>query len=307
MTDTRPTVGTGTATVVLDGGLSNALQARGHDLSDQLWTARLLADDPDEIVAVHRTYFASGAHVATTASYQASLPGLMAAGFDRAAAARIITRSVEAADRARDSMPDPEGRWVAASIGPYGAALADGSEYTGRYGVPAAELRDFHGPRLELLAGAGPDLIAVETIPDIDEAEVIVALLHDVGLPAWFSYSIAGDRTRAGQPLADAFQVAASAPQVIAVGVNCCDPADVLPAVGTAVQVTGRPAVAYPNSGEAWDATARAWRGPRTFDPSAVRGWIAAGARLVGGCCRVGPDAIAALAAMVDNETGPTA
>ncbi len=293
--------------VVLDGGMSNALEQRGHDLSDPLWTARLLVDDPGEIVAVHRDYFASGARIATTASYQAGLPGLIAAGFDRDGAARIITRSVEAAARARESMTGPGQRWVAASVGPYGAALADGSEYTGRYGVSAAQLRDFHAPRLELLAAAGPDLIAVETIPDVEEAEVIVALLHEVGLPAWFSYSISGDATRAGQPLTEAFQLAASVPDVIAVGVNCCDPADVLPAVRTAVEVTGRPAVAYPNSGESWDAAERAWRGPRTFDPSLVRGWIDAGARFVGGCCRVGPDAIAGLAAMVDNETGRTA
>ena len=164
-------------TVVLDGGLSNALEDRGHDLSSDLWTARLLRDDPGEIVAVHRAYFAAGARVATTASYQASVPGLVAAGLSRREAERLIASSVRLAREARDEAAAHAEAplFVAASVGPYGAALADGSEYTGRYGRTAAQLRDFHGPRLELLAAAGPDLLAVETIPDADEAEVLRA------------------------------------------------------------------------------------------------------------------------------------
>ena len=139
-------------------------------------------------------------------------------------------------------------------MGPYGAALADGSEYRGRYGLSRAELRDFHLPRLELLASAGPDILAVETIPDVEEAEVLVGLLDDLDVPAWFSFSVQGSQTRAGQPLAEAFSVAASAACVFAVGVNCCAASDVLDAVALAARVTGRPAIAYPNSGEEWDA-----------------------------------------------------
>ena len=154
-------------TVVLDGGLSNALENRGHDLSSALWTARLLRDDPGEIVAVHRAYFAAGARVATTASYQASVPGLVAAGASHREAEALITASVRLAREARDqAAPHTEvPLFVAASVGPYGAARANGSEYQGRYGRTAAQLRAFHGPRLELLAAAGPDLLAVETIP----------------------------------------------------------------------------------------------------------------------------------------------
>jgi homocysteine S-methyltransferase len=188
------------------------------------------------------------------------------------------------------------GSLVAASVGPYGAYLADGSEYTGRYGATASRLRDFHGPRLELLAGAGPDLFAVETIPDADEAEVLVDLLDEVGLPAWFSYSVRGDRTSAGQPLDAAYAVLAGRRVLVAAGVNCSDQADVQGAVETAVAVTGLPAVAYPNRGGSWDAEAKRWAYGDPLDLDLVAGWLAAGARLLGGCCGNGPADIAALA-----------
>ena len=165
---------------VLDGGLSTALEARGADLGGALWTARLLADEPERIAEAHREFYLAGAQVATTASYQVSVEGLVAAGHDEAGARALVTRSVTLAREVRDELADDRpGLLVAASVGPYGAFLADGSEYRGRYGVPAARLRDFHAPRLELLAAAGPDLLAVETIPDSDEAEVLVPLLDD--------------------------------------------------------------------------------------------------------------------------------
>lgn len=169
--------------MILDGGMSNALEDRGHDLSDDLWTARLLRDNPAEIVAVHRAYFEAGADVATTASYQASTPGLIRAGLSDDDAAGLIRSSVHRAREAADAVTASTWRalLVAASVGSYGAALADGSEYRGRYGVSAATLRDFHAPRLELLASAAPDLLAVETIPDLDEAEVLVPLLDALG------------------------------------------------------------------------------------------------------------------------------
>ncbi len=286
--------------VVLDGGMSNALEARGHDLSDALWSARLLRDAPGEVAAVHRAYYLAGADVATTASYQASEEGFVRNGVGRAEARRLVADSVAIARGVRDSLAgDGRARLVAASVGPYGAMLADGSEYRGRYGVSASVLRDFHGPRLDILGDAGPDLLAVETIPDVDEAAVLVDLLDDVGLPAWLSYSVSGPRTRAGQPLAEAFEVAVAARSVVGVGVNCCAPADVLPALRTAARVTGLPLVAYPNSGETWDGVARRWTGAMGFDVALAGDWVAAGARYVGGCCRVGPDDIARLAGLL--------
>jgi homocysteine S-methyltransferase len=291
------------STVVLDGGMSNALEDRGHDLSDALWSARLLRDAPGEIAAVHRSYYEAGAAVATTASYQASVSGFERAGVPRDEAERLIGSSVTLAREVRDSLAD-DGvrRLVAASVGPFGAVLADGSEYRGRYGVSRASLREFHLPRLELLLAAGPDLLAVETIPDVDEAEVLVELLDELAFPAWFSYSIDGDHTRAGQPLEDAFAVAGRSTAVVAVGINCCAPGDVQAAVETAVAVTGKPAVAYPNSGEEWDAGGRRWTGGAKSSATLAHGWAAAGAAYVGGCCRVGPRDISALARALDAQ-----
>jgi homocysteine S-methyltransferase len=284
--------------LISDGGLATELEARGNDLSDALWSARLLLDAPEEIAAVHAAFFRAGAVFATTASYQASFQGFAARGIGRGDAVRLLRRSVELATSARDVV-GARGRWVAASVGPYGAALADGSEYKGRYGLSVAQLADWHRPRLEVLADAGPDVLALETVPDIAEAEALVGLVGEFGMPAWLSYTIDGTTTRAGQPLADAFAVAAGVPEIVAVGVNCCAPADVLAAVGVARDIADKPVIVYPNSGEGWDGARRTWLGKSQWSTELAPQWIAEGARIVGGCCRVHPDDIAALATAV--------
>jgi homocysteine S-methyltransferase len=288
----------GNTVLVTDGGLATELEARGHDLSDSLWSARLLMDAPGEITAAHLAFFRAGAVIATTASYQASFDGFAASGLDRAQAAGLMRRSVELARAARAELAgDGVTRWIAASVGPYGAALADGSEYRGRYGLSVAELTAWHRPRLEVLAEAGPDLLALETVPDADEAQALMAAISGLGLPAWLTYSIDGARTRAGQPLAEAFALAADVPEVVAVGVNCCAPGDVPGAIAAAAAATGKPVIVYPNSGEAWDAGRRAWAGQSQRSSWQPGEWVAAGASIVGGCCRVGPADIAEVAA----------
>ncbi|MGD9483836.1 homocysteine S-methyltransferase [Streptomyces sp. TRM70308] len=279
-------------TLVLDGGLSNQLADQGCDLTDALWSARLLADAPEQLRAAHAAYVAAGARVLITASYQASFEGFARRGVPRRTAAGLFARSVHLARAAADG----HAVYVAASVGPYGAVLADGSEYRGRYGRTTAELTAFHRPRVEALAAAEPDVLALETVPDVREAEALLRAAEGCGVPVWLSYTVAGERTRAGQPLPEAFAVAAGNDQVVAVGVNCCAPRDVAPAVAAATAATGKPAVAYPNSGEGWDATRGAWRGPGTYAAARAPHWRDAGARLVGGCCRVGPSDIAATA-----------
>lgn len=285
--------------VVLDGGMSNQLESAGHDLGDELWSARLLAERPEAITEAHLAYYEAGADVAITSSYQATFQGFARRGIDRGRAAGLLVLSVDLA-RAAAELARAEGvtrpLWVVASVGPYGAMLADGSEYRGRYGLTVAELEAFHRPRLEVLAAAGPDALALETVPDADEAAALLRAVRGLGVPAWLSYSIRGGRTRAGQPLEEAFALAADADDVFAVGVNCCAPGDVDAAVATAARVTGKPVVVYPNSGESWDAGTRAWDGRSTFSAAEVTGWRDAGARLIGGCCRVGPEAIASIA-----------
>jgi homocysteine S-methyltransferase len=289
-------------TVVLDGGLSTALEEQGATVEGALWTARLLAEEPERIAEAHRAYFEAGSMVATTASYQASIEGLLAAGCDTAEARRLITLSVTLAQEVRDELADTHrGLLVAASVGPYGAFLADGSEYTGRYGVSAARLRDFHAPRLELLAAAGPDLLAVETIPDVDEAEVLVSLLDDIDVPAWFSYSVRGAVTSAGQPLAEAYAVLIGTRSLLAAGVNCSDQTDVLGAIREAVAATGLPAVAYPNRGGKWNSDRKKWEYGDPLDLDLVETWLGAGARFIGGCCGTGPADVAALVEHVEH------
>jgi len=302
--DTSPTFTEALAagTLVLDGGLSNQLEAAGHDLGDALWSARLLADRPEALTEAHLAYLEAGADVVITASYQATFEGFARRGTGREEAAALLASSVA---RARDAVARARARgvdrplWVAASAGPYGAMLADGSEYRGRYGLGVDRLERFHRPRLEVLAAARPDVLALETVPDTDEAVALLRAVRGLGVPAWLSYTIDGACTRAGQPLREAFALAADVPEVIAVGVNCCAPRDVEAAVATAARVTGKPVVVYPNSGESWDARTGSWSGRPTFAADQVARWHAAGARLIGGCCRVGPDVIAHIARTV--------
>ncbi|MGN6522321.1 MAG: homocysteine S-methyltransferase [Actinomycetes bacterium] len=315
--------------VVLDGGLATQLEADGHDLSGVLWSARLLAEQPDAVVAAHRAYLEAGAEVIETASYQASFEGFERAGIDRRTGQQLLRRSVELARQAIEewgattggaastggaapvvptgATPGFSPRWVAASVGPYGAMLADGSEYTGTYGVggdpvSVEALRRFHRPRLEALAEAEPDVFAVETVPCLREVEAVASELEALGLPGWISVTVADGRLRSGESLGEAFDVAATGRTVIAVGVNCSAPEDVDQALAVAAASRARdlPLVVYPNSGEGWDASTGGWRGTATFGSERVHDWLAAGARLVGGCCRVGPEQIAQLARLAD-------
>jgi homocysteine S-methyltransferase len=285
--------------VVLDGGLATQLEAQGHGLGTELWSARLLHDDPDAILSAHLAYFAAGAQVATTASYQASLDGFLRAGMDKSGAVQMIKRSVRLAEQARSSSEGDQDCWIAGSVGPYGAALADGSEYRGDYDISIDELRQWHRPRIDLLVEAGVDVLAIETIPCLAEVEALVAEIEGSQQPCWLSITCSGDHTRAGEPAAEAFSVARDVEEIIAVGVNCIDPGDAYALVRCASETAGKPVVVYPNSGEVWDAAAGAWSGPRTFHPKHVQSWIREGAGMVGGCCRVGPVEISAIRDLV--------
>jgi homocysteine S-methyltransferase len=290
--------------VVLDGGLSTEVERAGHSVAGALWSAALLREAPEAVRAAHEAFFAAGAQVATTACYQASFEGFAAVGTGADEVAALLRRSVELA---REAAGDVPGRWVAASVGPYGATLAGGQEYTGEYARPGADgasavaaLRRWHRPRLEVLAAAGADVLAVETLPAAAEAEALIAEVAELGVPAWISLTTVSCpdgtvRTRLGEDAREVFAWARDVPEVIAVGVNCTDPAGVGPAVRVAAQASGRPVVVYPNSGEDWDGTTRQWRGAPRFSPAALRDWVTHGARLGGGCCRVGPTQITAI------------
>jgi homocysteine S-methyltransferase len=289
---------------ILDGGLGSELGARGYDIDTPLWSAGLVLEHPDALAEVHRDYLEAGAMCITTASYQASLPGLESLGMGPAEAEQVFRACIDIAAGARDEYlrrhPDSRRPLVAASVGPYGAYLADGSEYRGNYGIDDAALADFHAPRLEILDRGGADLLACETIPDLQEARVICALLDSVSTPAWVSFCCRDAHTlHDGNPLDAAIALAADCDKVFALGVNCCAPGIVEAAVEKIRAAdTGKLIVVYPNSGQQYDAEARQWSGSSELAhwSSLAARWFAAGARLIGGCCRLGPRHIRELA-----------
>ncbi len=293
---------------MLDGGLATQLEARGLSLDDPLWSARALVDAPEAVAAVHRDYLEAGADIIETATYQATIPGLRARGMSDEEAAGVLLEAVALAMRSRsaywkeraasDARPRP---LVAASIGPYGAFLADGSEYRGDYGLAAGALADWHRSRVRLLEGSGADLLAFETVPSVVEVDAIVRLLaEDEGPPAWISFQTRDTKLLAdGTPVETAARLADGCSRVFAIGVNCVAPEAVTGLLARLRAVSAKPLVAYPNRGGAWDPRSRSW-GPGASDvplDRLAREWRDSGACLIGGCCRTTPADIRAIAA----------
>lgn len=295
-----------TGPVVLDGALATELELQGFDLSDALWSARLLMTAPEAIEGVHRAYLEAGAQVLITASYQVSVEGFVALGLSAGEAVAALRLSVRLAQDARERA-GAAAAIVAASVGPYGAMLAGGQEYTGDYGTATTRgIESFHEARLRVLIESGPDCIACETIPRADEALVLARILDRLDAPeAWISFSCRDGRTtRHGEPIEEAVAAATQSPRVVAVGVNCTAPEHVEELLRRARTVTGLPLVAYPNSGRVWDGALRRWTetGAPGLPLGAVRAWEAAGARMIGGCCGLGPAAIAILVRTLARE-----
>ena len=293
--------------VVLDGALATELERRGCDLNDPLWSAKVLLEQPERIGAVHTDYFEAGADCAITASYQASVEGFRRRGLTTEQALGLIRRSVTLARDARDRFwEQPAHRvgrskpLVAASVGPYGAFLADGSEYRGDYPLTEDQLVDFHRPRLRALVEAGADLLACETIPCLREAAALVRLLAECPqVHAWISFSARdGEHLCSGERLDEGARWLDGQAQVAAVGINCTAPRHVAALIGILRRNCGQPVVVYPNSGEAYDAATKTWSGaarPGEFGRWAGE-WFQAGARIIGGCCRTTPEDIRAVA-----------
>ena len=290
--------------LILDGGLATQLEAQGCDISNALWSASLLQSNPEAIVEAMRAYLDAGAECIATASYQASREGFANVGLSGEEANALMLLSVDLAEQARSEYlaANPGADFtplIAASIGPYGAMLHDGSEYEGNYGVSAATLRDFHAPRLQLFDASNADVIAVETIPSALEARVLVELLADCESPAWISFSCTDETYLVdGTPVAEVAGLFRDHPTVVAVGINCTPP-QFVPELIRKVKVTvpKKAVIAYPNSGEIYSAEDNAWFGTVTPGDcaSAASAWVDAGARIVGGCCRMGPEHIRAI------------
>lgn len=294
--------------LILDGAMATELERHGCDLNDSLWSAKILMENPDLIKQVHMDYFTAGADCAITASYQATIEGFVKNGLSEAEALNLIQASVRVAVQARDEFwgiaenrlnrPKP---LVAASVGPYGAFLADGSEYRGDYQLTEEELMDFHRPRMKALIDAGADILACETIPCLQEARAIVRLLEGFpGAYAWISFSAKDElHISDGTPIAACADWLDKHEQVAAVGINCTPPQYTQALIKEMQSHTAKPIVVYPNSGEQYDANAKAWHGTssgETYGCSA-HSWYESGARLIGGCCRTKPEDIKAIAA----------
>ena len=302
--------------MILDGAFSTELERRGCDLNDPLWSAKILMENPEAIGAVHTDYFEAGADCVITSSYQATYEGFMSRGLSEDQARELITSSITIAADARDrfwanevnhgNRPKP---LVAASVGPYGAYLADGSEYRGDYTLNRAELTAFHRRRLQTLVEAGPDILACETIPCLMEAKVLVELLKDYpDTCCWLSFSAKdGLHISSGEKVADCARWLDACEQVAAVGINCTASVYVASLIAELQKGTDKPLIVYPNSGEHYDAQKKIWSGnPEGLSyGDRARQWFRAGARIIGGCCRTTPQDIRAIAAWARAAGAP--
>lgn len=285
---------------IIDGAMATELEAHGCDLNDDLWSARVLMEQPELIRAVHLDYFNSGADIAITASYQATVEGFARRGLSRDQALDLIKKSVQLAQEARDEFWAKEenraGRvypLIAGSVGPYGAFLADGSEYRGDYNLSEDELIAFHRPRVEALIASGADLLACETIPCGIEARALIRLLTEFpNTPAWFTFTAKdGEHISNGERIADVAAFLDMQTQAVAIGINCTSPLHIPSLVREIKKNTDKPIIVYPNSGEYYSAVTNTWHGETSSDKFGVQSkeWYENGASLIGGCCRTTP------------------
>jgi S-methylmethionine-dependent homocysteine/selenocysteine methylase len=286
---------------VIDGGLSTALELLGADISGPLWTAQTVIDDPALLERAHRSFAEAGADIIATASYQCGTKQFESIGLSAKEARDALASTTTIARRAVEGTSVA----VAASVGPFGASLANGSEYNGRYGVEWLVVEDYHREKLAILVESGADLIAIETIPLADEALLIAEILEELGAPpAWFSFGFADETQTYGLDAIDkAVLGIAGYADLVAIGMNCTHPryVDSL-LVSMSELVSGIPLIVYPNHGREWDAVARCWIGDSMSISAAetVKRWVDLGARFIGGCCGVDPRGIADLVATRD-------
>ena len=296
--------------LVLDGALATELERRGYNLKDDLWSAKILLEQPEAIKQLHTDYFNAGADCATTASYQATVQGFVRRGLNEREALALIQKSVRLAIAARDEFwADESNRvsrskpFIAASVGPYGAFLANGEEYIGNYGLSEKELMDFHRPRMRALVDANADMLACETIPSLIEAQALAKLLREFpNITAWISFSARDEKhISEGQPFADCVRLLENHPQIAAIGINCTSPKYIPSLIREGRKQTNKTILVYPNLGESYDASNNDWEGHPAVESfgEEARVWYEAGARMIGGCCRTTPEDISVIASWV--------
>ena len=286
--------------LILDGGLSNVLEGFGCNLNNNLWVANLLSTNPEAIIKTHLAYLEAGAQIISSSSYQATIPGFMKLGYSASESEALILKSVElvniALQRYYENNSPQYKPLIAASIGPYGAYLADGSEYRGNYNVSDQTLYDFHYDRIMILESTSCDILAFETIPSFQEAQVISEILKQTNTIAWISFSCKdGIHINDGTPIFSCANLFKSHPNVFAVGVNCTGPKYISSLINEIQRVdNGKKIIVYPNSGTSYNAISKTWvenSNPLSFSEM-MKVWVELGADLIGGCCQIGPDHI---------------
>lgn len=296
--------------LIIDGAFGTELERKGYDINDSLWSAKFLMEKPEAIGEVHKDYLEAGSDCVTTASYQATYEGFMKRGMSEAEAKALIQSSVKIAQKVRDAFwSETKNRvnrqkpLVAASVGPYGAYLADGSEFTGNYGLSLEDLKAFHAKRLATLIETKPDLLACETIPCLIEAQALCELLSAYPeVSAWVSFSAKdGQHINSGETIKACATYLETQPNVVAIGINCTAPQHIDSLIEAIKAVSTKPIIVYPNGGSTYNALTKTWDGlskSSSYGKMAYT-WYEKGARIIGGCCQTTPEDIAQIAKWV--------
>lgn len=297
--------------IIVDGALASELQRRGCDLNDSLWSAKVLFEQPELIRQVHFDYFKAGADCAITASYQATPLGFAKKGINLNDSIALVQKSVELAQQAKQQylseLDQPKPLLIAGSVGPYGAYLADGSEYTGAYQLSEEAFMEFHYVRIKALIDANVDLLACETLPSFTEIKALTKVIKQFPkISCWFSFTLKDDQHLSdGTPLSLVVEYLNNIEQIASVGINCIALEKVTRSLNVLNKLTSKPLIVYPNSGEVYDPLIKQWHpNPQhncTF-ANQLTNWIESGAKLIGGCCQTTPNDIANIAKFLQDK-----
>ena len=297
--------------IVIDGALASELQRRGCDLNDSLWSAKVLIEQPELIQQVHYDYFVAGADCAITASYQATPMGFAPKGIELEESIKLIKTSVKLAQQAKmqylNDIKQDKALLIAGSVGPYGAYLANGSEYTGDYQLSESEFIAFHKDRVAALIDVGVDILACETMPSFLEIKALAKLIQQFPMVnCWFSLTLKDQKHISdGTPLTEVIEYLNSIEQIVSVGINCIALEKVTPALEVLSKLTSKPLIVYPNSGEQYDPTTKQWHKNHhhncTF-ANQLDTWIKLGAKLIGGCCQTTPEDIVEIHQLLNKK-----
>ena len=297
--------------IVIDGALASELQRRGCDLNDSLWSAKVLIEQPELIQQVHYDYFVAGADCAITASYQATPMGFAPKGIELEESIKLIKTSVKLAQQAKmqylNDIKEDKALLIAGSVGPYGAYLANGSEYTGDYQLSESEFIAFHKDRVAALIDAGVDILACETMPSFLEIKALAKLIQQFPMVnCWFSLTLKDQKHISdGTPLTEVIEYLNSIEQIVSVGINCIALEKVTPALKVLSKLTSKPLIVYPNSGEQYDPTTKQWHKNHDHNctfANQLDVWINLGAKLIGGCCQTTPDDIVEIHQLLNKK-----